>query len=195
MTPCLIATLWCLISIFGRLLHYLSYATLIETAVLLVIVYDIAWHRWNAIREIRREEEAETRQSRREQQEILRKHWQELQSNLISLNRIVSHLIQLWRFVEQNRDTENVTTRHVMTMMTNRLPVVLTDFGDYWGRAVAQLNAFASPRDALTLEVLTLINDLGSTVRDSSIEVRDETLQALAELARRVSERATLPSG
>jgi transcriptional regulator of heat shock response len=153
----------------------------------------IAWHRWNAIREIRREEEAETRQIRREQQEILRKHWQELQSNLISLNRIVSHLVQLWRFVEQNRNTEDVTTIHVMTLMSNRLPVVLTDFGDYWGRAVAQLNVFPQPRDALTLEVLILINELGDTVRDSSIEVRDETLQALAELARRVSERATLP--
>jgi hypothetical protein len=193
MTTCPIATPWCLISIFGRLLHYLPYATLIETLVLLVIVYDIFWHRWNAIREIKREEEAETRQIRREQQEILRKHWQELQSNLISLNQIASHLVQIWRFVEQNRNAPNPATVHALTVVSNRLPSVLMDFGDYWGRAVAQLNVFPSPRDALTLEVLTLINDLGNTVRDSSIEIRDETLQALAELARRVSERATLP--
>jgi hypothetical protein len=79
-------------------------------------------------------------------------------------------------------------------MMTNRLPVVLSDFGDYWGRAVAQLNVFPQPRDVLALEVLTVIEELGKSLSDSNVEIKDETLQALAELARRVADPATLPN-
>lgn len=79
-----------------RLAHYWSYPNTIETAVLVVILYDVIWHRWNAIRdierdkqgelrEVQREEAAEKRLIRRERQEFVRKHWQELQANLILL--------------------------------------------------------------------------------------------------------------
>jgi hypothetical protein len=194
-----------LVSFFCRLAHYWSYANTIETAVLLVIVYDIVWHRVNAIREIKREEDAETRaiererlvelrQIRRERQEILRKHWQELQYNLVSLSRIGSQLVKMRQFVEKNNDSEDATTRQVLLAMAKRLPMVLSDFGDYWGRAVAQLNVFPQPRDVLALEVLAVIQELGKSLNDSSIEIKDETLKALAELVRRVSDPATLPN-
>lgn len=183
-----------------------------------MIIVDVVWHRLSAHRDIKRDEEAEKRtiqreeafeireikrgeeterraikreqdleerQIRRERQETLRKHWQELQPNLISLNRVASHMAQLMQFVEKNKDTKDPTTR---------LPVVLSDFGDYWGRAVAQLNVFPQPRDVLALEVLAVIDELGKSLRDSNVEVKDETLQALSELARRVSDPAALPS-
>src|SRR5271163_4740490 len=182
-----------LISFLCHLAHYWSYANTIETAVLLVIVYDIVWHRVNAIREIKREEDAETRaierekvaeqrQIRRERQEILRKHWEELQYNLISLNRVGSQLLQIRRFVAKNNDSQDPTTKQALLAMTNRLPVVLSDFGDYWGRTVAQLNVFPQPRDVLALEVLTVIQELGKSLGDSTVQVKDETLQALADL-------------
>jgi hypothetical protein len=194
-----------LISFLCRLAHYWSYANTIETAVLLVIVYDIVWHRVNAIREIKREEDAEIRaierekiaeqrQIRRERQEILRKHWEELQYNLISLNRVGSQLIQIRRFVERYHNSQDATTQQALLAMTNRLPIVLSDLGDYWGRTVAQLNVFPQPRDVLALEVLAVIEELGKSLKDSSIEIKDETLQALAELARKVSDPATLPN-
>jgi hypothetical protein len=192
--------------IFCALAHFWSYANTIETAVLLVIVYDIVWHRLNAIREIKREEEAETReiereklaeerQIRRERQEILRKQWQELQSSLISLSRLGSLVVQFRQFVEKNNNSQDPTTRQLLLTLTNRYPIVLSDLGDYWGRAVALLNVFPEPRDTLALEVLEVIQELGKSVGDSSIEIKDATLKTLAELARRVSDPATLPNG
>jgi hypothetical protein len=81
-----------------------------------------------------------------------------------------------------------------MLMMANRLPDVIAEFSDLWGRAVAQLNVFPQPRDVLALEVLTVIEELGKSVGDSNIEVKDETLLTLAELSRKVSDPGTLPN-
>jgi uncharacterized protein (DUF58 family) len=200
----LVSIFWCLISIACRVSQW-SYANTIETAVLLVILYDILWHRWNAIREVKRDEQAERRaiereealeqrQIRRERQEILRKHWQELQSNLISLHRVASQMAQHRRFIKENNDSQDATIKHVMLMMVNRLPDVIAEFGDLWGRAVAQLNVFPQPRDVLALETLTVIEELGKSVGDSNIEVKDETLLTLAELSRKVSDPGTLPN-
>lgn len=193
------------ISFFCRLAHYWSYANTIETAVLVVIVYDIVWHRWNAIREIKRDEDAEKRaiereqaaeqrQIRRERQEILRKHWEELQYNLISLSRLGPQLVQTRRFVEKNNNSQDPTIQLALLTMTQRLPIVLSEFGDYWGRAVAQLNVFPEPRDVLALRVLAVVEELGKSLKDTSIEIKDETLKELAELVREVSGAATLPS-
>jgi len=173
--------------------------------VLLVIVYDIVWHRWNAIREIKRDEQAERRsiereealekrQIRRERQEILRKHWQELQSILISLNRVTSQMMQQRKFIQENNDSQDVTTRHVLEVIAERSPDVIGDFGDFWGQAVAQLNVFPQPRDVLALEVQTVIEELGKSVGDFNIEIKDETLRTLAELVRKVADPGTLPT-
>jgi len=205
MTWHVMSIFWCSISIAYRTSYLWSYANAIETAVLLVIIYDIIWHRWNAIEESKRGEQAELRavqreralelrQIRRERQEILRKHWQELQSNLISLNRVVSEMDNQRRFIEKNKDSQNATVKQVMLMIANRMPIVLSDFGDFWGKTVAQLNVFPQPRDVLALEVLTVIQELGKSVGDSTVQVKDETLQALADLVRRVSDLGTLPN-
>ena len=188
-----------------RILHLWSYASAIETAVLLVISYDIIWHRWNATKETERNEQAEQRaiqreqaleqrQIRRERQEILRKHWQELQSNLISLNRVVSEMVNQRRFIEKHKDSQEATVKQMLLIIANRVPIVLSDFNDFWGRTVAQLNVFPEPRDVLALEVLVVIQELGRSVGDPTVEVKDETLSALAELARRVSDLGTLPN-
>lgn len=171
----------------------------------MAILYDIVWHRLNAYREIKRNEEAERRaiereetleqrQIRRERQEILRKHWQELQSNLISLHRVAAQMMQQRRFIKENNDSQDATIKHVLSIMMNRLPDVLAEFGDLWGRAAAQLNVFPKPRDILALEVLEVIEELGKSVGDSNIEIKDETLRTLAKLSRRVAEPGTLPN-
>jgi hypothetical protein len=193
-----------LISMFCRLVHGWSYANTIETAVLLVILYDIIWHRWNAVREverdkeaevrrIQREEDAEKRQIRRERQESIRKHWQELQSNLILLHRVASELARQKEFIRADNNSQDPTTQHLLQIMANRLPEVLSEFNDRWGRIVAQLNVFPEPRELLALEVLKIVEELGQTVRGKQTEVKDETLHALANLARRVAGAATLP--
>jgi hypothetical protein len=41
---------------------------------------------------------------------------------------------------------------------------------------------------------LKVVEELGQTVRDKQSEVKDETLLALAKLARRVADPATLPN-
>lgn len=202
---CTVSLFWCIISIFWRISHLFSYANSIETAVLLVIAYDIIWHRRNAIREIKREDEAEKRaierekaleqrKIRRERQEILRKHWQELQSILISLNRVASQMMQQKRFVEEHNNAQDATTRKVLETLASRFPDVLAEVGDLWGRAVAYLNVFPQPRDALALEVLEIIQEIGKTMGNFNIDITDETLQALAELALRVSDPGTLPT-
>lgn len=194
-----------LLSIASRISHLASYANAIETAVLLVIVYDVIWHRWNAIKEIERDAQAETRaiereqalekrQIRRERQGAIRKHWQELQSNLISLHRVASQMTQQKRYIKEHNDSQDPTVKQVLLTMANRMPAVISEFDDLWGRVVAQLNVFPQPRDALALEVLEVIQELGKTVRDSTVEMKDETLLALAELARRVSDPGTLPN-
>ena len=202
LTRYLVWILWCVISIAYRISQW-SYASTIETLVLLVIVYDIGWHRWNAIREIKRDEEqekraiqreeaAEQRQIRRERQESLRKHWQELQSNLISLHRVASLLIQQRRFVTENSDSQDATTKFVLSMMRDRLPNVLEELGEVWGRTVAQLNVFPKPRDVLALEVQTVVEEVGKLL-NSSTELKDETLGTLAKLSLRVADPGTLP--
>jgi hypothetical protein len=194
-----------MVSILYRIMQNWSYANTIETLVLLVILYDIIWHRWNAIREIKRDEEAEARliqreqdlerrQIRRERQEILRRHWQDLQGNLISLNRVASNLAQMKRFVAANNNSQDPTTQRVLAMITNRIPTVMAELGDVWGTTVAQLNVFPPPRDILALEVLTITEQIGKSLGDSTVEIKDETLAALAELARRTSDPGTLPS-
>ena len=193
------------ISLVCRLIHFWSYANTVETAVLLVILYDIIWHRLNAVREIKREEEtevrriqreedAERRQIRRERRESIRKHWQELQSNLILLHRVASQLAQQNAFVKANRSSLDPTTKHVIEIIATRLPEVLSEFHDRWGRVVAQLNLFPEPREILVLEVLKTVEGLGQTVRDNELEVKDETLALLASLTIRVAHAATLPN-
>ncbi len=183
----------------------MSYANGIETAVLVAILYDIVWHRLNSYRETKRNEEAERRAIKREEalekreihrerQEVLRKHWQELQSILISLHRVASQLVQHRRYIEEHNGSQDATVQHVMLALANRVPDEMAEFGDLWGRAVAQLNVFPEPRDVLALEVLKVIEEVGKSVGDSSIEVKDATLLTLAELARKVSDPGTLPA-
>jgi hypothetical protein len=198
----LISVFWCLIWIVCRLLNFWSYANSIETAVLLVIVYDVVWHRLNAIRDAKRDEEAEKRtiqredafekrQVRRERQEFIRKHWQELQHGLISLHRVTTHLVQQTRFIHENKDSQDVTTRQAMMMTIDKLPEVLAEFDDRWGRVVSQLNVFPQPRDALTVEVSTIVTAVGETVRDKNTEIKDETLKALAKLVSKAADKGT----
>jgi len=194
-----------LVSFFCRVAHFWSYANTIETAVLLVILYDIIWHRLNAVREIKREEEAEARriqrevdaekrQIRRERQESIRKHWQELQSNLILLHRVASQLAQQKEFIKANNSFQDPATGQLLQIIVTKLPEVLSEFNDRWGTVVAQLNVFPQPRDLLALEVLEIVEELGQTTRDGQSEVKSETLLALANLARRVAGAATLPN-
>jgi len=206
------SNLWGLISIACflksvacRIWSFWSYANSIETAVLLVIVYDVVWHRLNAIREIKRDDDAEKRaiqreealekrQVRRERREFIRKHWQELQYNLIALNRVATQMVQHRRFIRENSDSQNAAIIHALVLMTNRLPEVISEFDDRWGRVVSQLNVFPQPRDALALDVLAVVQELGETVGDKEIEIKDETLSALADLVTRVADKGTLPN-
>jgi hypothetical protein len=48
-------------------LNFWSYANSIETAVLLVIIIDVVWHRLSAHRDIKRDEAAEKRTIQREE--------------------------------------------------------------------------------------------------------------------------------
>jgi hypothetical protein len=192
-------------NLFCRLSQFWSYANTIETAVLLVIVYDVVWHRLNAIREIKRDKDSETRaiereaalekrNIQRERQEFMRRHWQELQSNIIYLNRVASQVQQQRNYVSEHGDSVDPTVRQVMLTITRRMPEVLSEFDDRWGRIVAQLNVFPEPRDVLALQVLEVIQELGETVRDKNVVVKDETLSALANLVQPVAEKATLPN-
>jgi hypothetical protein len=185
--------------------HYWSYANTIETAVLLVIIYDIVWHRWNAIREIKRDQEAEAsriqreeasekRQVRREREQFVRKHWQELQANLILLHRSTSELVSQKKFILENNASQDPTIRHALVLLANGLPQALAEFHDRWGRVVAQLNVFPEPRDLLALEILAAVQGLDETVKGNDVEVKDETLLALANLARRAAEPGRLPN-
>jgi hypothetical protein len=122
----------------------MSYANGIETAVLVVILFDIAWHWLNTYRETKRNEEAERRaiereealekrQIRRERQEILRKHWQELQSILISLHRVASQLVRHRRYIEEHNGSQDATVQHVMLALANRVPDEMAELSDFWG--------------------------------------------------------------
>jgi hypothetical protein len=198
-----VSIFWCLVWTICRVSELWSYANAIETGVLVVILYNIIWHRWNALREIKREEQSEKsaiereqaleqRQIRRERLEILRKHWQELQANLISLQRSASYVAQARQFVMKNKDSIDPTTLRVMSVMTERLPVLLAEFGEFWGRVVAQLNVFPQPRHELALEVLVVVQEIGKSLNDSTVEITDDMLKTLADLARRVSDHGAL---
>ncbi len=119
---CLFSIAWFLKSIVCRISHFWSYANSIETAVLLVIVYDVVWHRLNAIRDVKRDEDGEKRtiqreealegrQIQRERNEFIRKHWQELQYNLIALNRVATQMVQHRRFILEKKDSQDATTK------------------------------------------------------------------------------------
>jgi hypothetical protein len=194
----LISFFWCLISAVRGILHFWSYA-----AVLVVIVYDVVWHRLNAIRDVKRDDDAEKRtiqreealekrQIRRDRHEFIRKHWQELQYNLIALNRVASQFVNHRRFIHENADSQDTATKITLAMISNRMPNVISEFDDYWGRVVSQLNVFPPPRDVLALEVMTVVQELGKTVGDKQIEIKDETLAALADLVTRVADKGTL---
>lgn len=194
-----------IVTLLCRLAHFWSYANTIETAVLLVIVYDVVWHRLNAIREIKRDEDSETRaiereaalekrNIRRERQEFIRRHWQELQSNMIFLNGVASKVQRQRKYVRENQNSVDPTIRQVMLTISNAMPKMLSELDDRWGRIVAQLNVFPEPRDVLALQVLKVIQDLGETIGDKNIEMKDETIRALADLVQPVAEKATLPN-
>lgn len=196
---------WPVNSIFYRLVHQLSYANTIETAVLLVILYDVIWHRWNALREIKRDKEAEVRaiqredaseerQIRRERQGFIRKHWQELQINLIRLIRVTKDLTEQRRFVAKNSNAQDPTTQLLLGMMAKRFPEILAEFDDRWAQVVSQLNVFPEPRDPLALEVLISVQELEKTVKDKQTEVKDETLYTLSNLVPRVAVAGRLPN-
>ena len=173
--------------------------------VLLVIVYDVVWHRLNAIRDIKRDEDGEKRtiqreealerrQIQRERKEFIREHWQELQYNLIALNRVATQMVQHRRFILEKRDSQDAATKLALAIMTNRLPEVISELDDLWGRVVSQLNVFPQARDLLVLEVLTVVLELGKTVGDKQIEIKDGTLSALANFVTRVADKGTLPN-
>jgi hypothetical protein len=196
---------WFLKSILCRVSHFWSYANSIEIAILLVIVYDVVWHRLNAIRDVKRDEDAEKRtiqreealerrQIQRERNEFIRKHWQELQYNLIALNSVATQMVQHRRFILEKKDSQDATTKQTLMMITKRLPEVISEFDDRWGRVASQLNVFPQPRDVLALEVLTVVLELGKTAGDKQIEIKSETLSALAKLVTRVADKGTLPN-
>jgi hypothetical protein len=194
-----------MVPLLCRLALFWPYANTIETAVLLVIVFDIGWHYLNGIREIKRDEASERRaiereaalekrNIRRERKEFMRRHWQELQSNLIYLTRAASQVQQQRKYVYENRNSNNPTAWQLMAKIASGTPEMLSEFDDRWGRIVAQLNVFPEPRDVLALQVLKVILELGETIRDKNNEVKDETLHALADLVKPVAEKATLPN-
>jgi hypothetical protein len=184
--------------------NFWSYPNAIEFVVLLVIVFDVIWHMVSEAKDVKRDEEreqraiqreedAEKRQIRREHEEIIRKHWQELQSNLISLHRIASEVTRINQFVQEHKNSQDPTSRHLLEMVMARLPGLLSELSERWGSVVAQLNVFPEPRDPLALEVLVSTEELGKTVGDKSVEIKEETLKALADLSKRVAEPGTLP--
>lgn len=189
-----------------NIFHLWSYVNTIETAVLLAVVYDVVFHQLNTAREKKREEEAEERtiqredaaerrQIERERQELIRQHWQELQTNLVTLHRSAARVQRSTQFIRENADSQNATTRFSLQLIATGLPQVLAEFDEGWGRVVAQLNVFPPPRDALALEILDAIQQLGKAVGDKQKEITDETLKALAEFVPRVADKGTLPGG
>jgi hypothetical protein len=96
------------------------------------------------------------------------------------------------RFIRENPNPQDATTAMTLVVMTNRLPSVISEFDDYWGRVVSQLNVFPPPRDDLALEVLVVVQELGKSVGDKQIEIKDETLAALADLVTKVADKGTL---
>src|SRR5579863_1489641 len=102
--------------ILHRLAHFWSYANTIETAVLAAIIYDIWWHRNNVKKDIQRDEASEARaiereaalerrQIQRERREAIRRLWQELQSNLMSLSRVASLIPQYRKSIGENNNS------------------------------------------------------------------------------------------
>lgn len=206
MTWYIVSAFWCIISILCRISHIWSYANTIETAVLLAVVYDVVFHQINSIREIKREKEAEERaiqreesaerrQIARERQELIRKHWQELQYNIISLHRVATYLAQRRRTIHEKKDSQDPTTQEFLRVMVTGLHELISEFDDCWSRVVSQLNVFPQPRDVLALEVLAVVEELGKTVGDKQTEITEKTLADLAGFVQRVADMGTLPSG
>lgn len=203
---CFLSSLfWYVVSIICSISHFWSYANSIETAVLVVIVFDVVWHYRNTIREAKRDEEAEKRtiqrevalekrQVQRERSESLRKHWQELQYNLISLSRVASNVATHREYILKNKDAQNATIREVLSIMTKGLPALLAEFADRWGRVVSQINVFPAPKDDLALEIQVVVEELGKTigVGGADVEIKDETLSALASFVLRAADKAKL---
>jgi dsDNA-specific endonuclease/ATPase MutS2 len=145
-------------------------------------------------RQIEREKEAEKRLIQRERVEVIRQHWSGLQSNLILFNRIGSQLQKNRQFVAKNGASQDPTIRKVLETLAARYPELISEFGDCWGRIVAQLNILPEPKDALGAETLTFIQGIGKIVGDPNIEIKDEMLKTCAELAIKAADRAGLPS-
>jgi hypothetical protein len=106
--------------------------------------------------------------------------------------RVTKDLKQQKLFVAKNSNAQDPTTRALLMTMAKRFPELLAEFDDRWGRVVAQLNVFPQPRDPLALEVLTLVEELGQTVKDKNTEVKEETLDALSKLVVRVADAGNL---
>jgi hypothetical protein len=195
--------IWYLALVARKIFHFWSYANSIETAVLIVIIYDVVWHRLNVKWDIKRDEDAEKRavlreealekrQIQRERREFIRKHWQELQYNLIALSKVATHMDKFRKYILEKKDSQDATTRRVLEVMTNTMPDLISEFEDYWGRVVSQLNVFPPPRDVLALEIIPVVLELGKTAGDKQIEIKDETLAALADLVTKVADKGTL---
>src|SRR5665213_3265975 len=91
---------------------------------------------------------------------FLRKHWQELQGDLIVLHRVATQVVRSRNFIlEKNDSQDDPTTRRLLEMTSNRFPDLITEFHDSFGRVVSKLNVVPSPRDDMALEVLTVVED------------------------------------
>jgi hypothetical protein len=105
---------------------------------------------------------------------------------------VATHMAKFRKYFLDKKDPQDPTSRRALEMMTNKMPDVISEFEDYWGRVVSQLNVFPQPRDVLALEVLTVVQELGKTAGDKQIEIKDETLAALADLVTKVADKGTL---
>jgi hypothetical protein len=191
--------------ILCRLAHFWSYANTIETAVLVAIIYDIYWHRNNIKKDIERDEASEARaiereaalekrQIQRERRESIRRLWQELQSNLISLSRVASIIPQHRKYILENHDSLNPSVQRAVQMMAKGMPSLFAELDDRWGRVVAQINVMPEPKDALALEIIPVIRELEKTVGHKEIEITEATQSALAKFVTRVADKGTLPN-
>ena len=147
-------------------------------------------------RAIEREQASEHRQIRRERSESLRKHWQELQYDLIALSRIASNVAKQKQYIKTNQASQNATVQVVLATMVKGLPALLAEYSDRWGRVVSQLNVFPAPKDDLALEIQVVVEELGKAIGEGGVdvEIKDETLAKLANFVPRAADKATLPA-
>jgi hypothetical protein len=94
------------------------------------------------VRRIKREEALEKRQIRRKRQEFIRRHWQELQSNLILLHRITSELTRLG--VDRKR-MERDTSYDLWLLHAHSYGQTVTPFS-FFGYDVGNCDSPVSPQ-------------------------------------------------